>query len=231
MACTLLWMKLGAFRYFAHKPLMASEFRPPSDKEIDAYGAMFAADVFGFAILNASLLVVQIVLVLYGVSGFFATPKDRRKGRLRFIIISVLMVGMCIIDICFDLWKYFTILYTGGPDGVSYLRALQFLSVVENWRWDQIGNAFIFAAIALGDFSWQVQKWVVVLLFLACLGSIASYIAYIVGGVTSNNGLSNKAILAGSGLNVTMNIMITFLIETIQDLQSSRLREAREPPP
>ncbi|KAH6911867.1 hypothetical protein BKA70DRAFT_865076 [Coprinopsis sp. MPI-PUGE-AT-0042] len=204
---------------------------------------MFAASVFVTSILNSSLLgesgifleqgplpvtthtfysaVVQILLVLYGVSGFFATPKDRRKGRLRFIIISSLMVVMCTIDISFDLCKNFLILYTGGPDGVSYLQALRFLDASENWRWEPIGDALFFAAIAIGDILmlwrclvlWTDRKWVVLLPALACLGSITSKIIYLVGDITTSSlGLRVKVQLTGAVSNVAMNIMITFLI-------------------
>ncbi|KAH6911873.1 hypothetical protein BKA70DRAFT_1423620 [Coprinopsis sp. MPI-PUGE-AT-0042] len=198
---------------------MSSESRPPSDDEMNTYGGMLAASTFGISILNASLLVVQIVLVLYGISGFFATPRERRKGRLRLIIISSLMVVMCTIDISFDSWKYFLILYTGGPDGVSYLQALTSLYESENWRWDPIGDAFLFTATAIGDILMASpisfisdRKWVVVLPSLACIGSIASKIAYLVGIVSSNSDLSNKMLVAGAALHVAMNIMITFLI-------------------
>ncbi|KAH6907533.1 hypothetical protein BKA70DRAFT_1427910 [Coprinopsis sp. MPI-PUGE-AT-0042] len=199
---------------------MASEPLPPSDKEMNTYGGMFAASTFGIAILSSSLLVVQIVLVLYGALGFFATPKARRKGRRCFIIISSLMLVMCAIDIGFDLWKAFLLLYTGGPTGISYLDALGTLAESENWRWAPIGDAFFTAAIALGDFLmlwrclvlWADKKWVVLFPFLACLGSIALNITYLVGEATSDGDLRTKSQLSSAVLNVTMNIMITFLI-------------------
>ncbi|KAH6907538.1 hypothetical protein BKA70DRAFT_1104436 [Coprinopsis sp. MPI-PUGE-AT-0042] len=197
---------------------MASESSQPSDKEIDIYGSMLAADNFVNSVLGASLLVVQIVLVLYGVSGFFATPKDRRKGRLRFIVISALMVMLCAVDICLDLWVNFLLLYNGGPDGVSYLQAYSIL--IENWRWWAVGKTFFFAAIALGEFLmasplwrclvlWMDRKWVVLFPFFACLGAIGESL---VGDVTFNIGLRNQVMLAGAVLRVAGNIMITFLI-------------------
>ncbi|KAH6906402.1 hypothetical protein BKA70DRAFT_407626 [Coprinopsis sp. MPI-PUGE-AT-0042] len=198
---------------------------------------MFAASIFVYSVLNVALLVVQIVLVLYGVSGFISTPKERRKGRLRFIIISSLMLVMCTIDVSFDLWEHFLFLYTGGPDGASYLRVINILDKSENWRWEPIGDAFFFTAIALGDILmlwrclilWTDRKWAVLFPFLACLGSIgeftflficraccyiysASDIAYIVGDIASDVALRNKVQLAGAGLHVAMNIMVTFLI-------------------
>ncbi|KAH6907531.1 hypothetical protein BKA70DRAFT_1489596 [Coprinopsis sp. MPI-PUGE-AT-0042] len=213
---------------------MASKSLPPSEKEMNTYGGMFAASTFVTSVLGASLLVVQIVVVLYGVSGFLATPKDRRKGRLRFIIISLLMLAMCAIDIGFDLWKGFLILYTGGPDGVSYLRALNIL--YENWLWDAIGDTFLLAGIGLGDalmasklwrclVLWTDRKWVVLFPSLACIGSIASTITYLVGITSSNSGLRNKTELAGAVLNITMNIMITFLI--VLRMMRARSRAAK----
>ncbi|KAH6907522.1 hypothetical protein BKA70DRAFT_1563034 [Coprinopsis sp. MPI-PUGE-AT-0042] len=176
---------------------MASESRPPSDNEINAFGSMLAADIFSSSVLGASLLVVQIVLVLYGVSGFFATPKERRKGRIRFVIISALMVIMSAVDISFDLWDYFLVLYTGGPDGKSYLLALRGLREKSLWR-----------CLVL----WADKKWVVMFPFLACLGSIASNITFMVGSIASEIDLANNMQLAGAILNVTMNIMVTSLI-------------------
>ncbi|KAH6907505.1 hypothetical protein BKA70DRAFT_1563018 [Coprinopsis sp. MPI-PUGE-AT-0042] len=220
---------------------MASESLPPSDQEMNTYGGMLAASIFGTSVLSASLLVVQIVLVLYGFSGFLATPEERRKGRLRFIIISSLMVVFCTIDIIFDLWKNFLILFTGGPEGVSYLKAFGVLDITENWRWDPIGDAFFFTAIAFGDILmlwrcsilWSDKRWVVLFPFLACLGSIASNITSIVADIVSDDGLSNKVLISGAVSNVAMNIMITSLI--VFRVLQARYRTAkafpnREPP-
>ncbi|KAH6907534.1 hypothetical protein BKA70DRAFT_1104553 [Coprinopsis sp. MPI-PUGE-AT-0042] len=193
---------------------MASESRTPSDKEMNTYGSMFAASTFGRGVLSTALLVVQIVLVLYGVSCFLNTPKDRRKGRLRFVIISSLIMVMWTINISFDLWEDFLILYTGGPDGLSYLQALRTLAANENLRWEPIGDAFFCAAIALGDILmasplwrclilWTDRKWVVLFPSLACLGSIGEFMLLFVCRALQ---------LAGAILHVAMNIMITFLI-------------------
>ncbi|KAH6907541.1 hypothetical protein BKA70DRAFT_1563044 [Coprinopsis sp. MPI-PUGE-AT-0042] len=210
---------------------MASESHPPSDKEMNTYGAMFAASTFGISILSGGLLVVQIVLVLYGLSGFFTTPKDRRKGRLRFIIISAVMLVMSAIDISFDLWKFFLFLYTGGPDGVSYLRAI--VAIDENYRWEPIGDAFFLAAVALGDILmlwrclilWTERKWVVLFPSLVCVCSIATRITYLVGDVTSAVGIRAKVLLAGDILHVAMNITITFLI--VLRVMGARSRAAK----
>ncbi|KAH6911832.1 hypothetical protein BKA70DRAFT_1185488 [Coprinopsis sp. MPI-PUGE-AT-0042] len=197
---------------------MASDYRPPSDKEMNSYGGMYAADIFVGSVLDASLLAVQIILVLYGVSGFFATPKDRRKGRLRFIIISALILVMCTIDISFDLWEGFIILYNGGPDGVSYLRGLGIED--KDWPWGAVGDALFFTAIALGDILmlwrclvlWTDKKWVVLFPSLACLGSITSNIITLVGSVNSDVRLQSKVYLARAVTHVVMNLMVTFLI-------------------
>ncbi|KAH6907551.1 hypothetical protein BKA70DRAFT_358608 [Coprinopsis sp. MPI-PUGE-AT-0042] len=212
---------------------MTSEFRPPSDKEVDTYGSMLAVSIFGVSELSTSLFVVQIVLVLYGLSGFLVTPKDRRKGRLRFIIISALMLVMCAIDIGFDVWRSFLLMYTGGPDGESYLRVSSVLSArYENWN-RPIGDAFFFAAVALGDFLmlwrclilWTDKRWVVLFPSLACVGSIASNIAYLASEAASNTGLKSQMQLAGAVLNVAMNIMITFLI--VFRVMRARFRTAK----
>ncbi|KAH6907523.1 hypothetical protein BKA70DRAFT_1283251 [Coprinopsis sp. MPI-PUGE-AT-0042] len=195
-----------------------SEFHPHSDKEMNTYGGMLAASIFGNTVLSTSLLVIQMVLVLYGVSRFFASPKDRRKGRLRFIIISCLMLAMCAIDRVFDSWNDFLVLYTGGPDGISYLQAYGALGV--DWRWQPIGDAFLSAAIVLGEILmlwrclvlWTDRKWVVLFPFLVFLGSTTSDIAYIVGNITANVGLRSTVALTAAILRVALNIMITFLI-------------------
>ncbi|KAH6911863.1 hypothetical protein BKA70DRAFT_1185512 [Coprinopsis sp. MPI-PUGE-AT-0042] len=199
---------------------MASESRPPSEKELNTYGAMFAASTFGISILSASLLVFQIVLVLYGISGFFATPKDRRRRRLRFIIISAVMLVMCAIDTGLDLRREFRYLYTGGPDGVSYLQAMRIVYANDSRLWDSIGDAFLYVAIAVGDvlmlwrclILWTDRKWVVLFPSLICLGSIGSNIACLVGVASFDDNIGYKGLLAGAGLNVILNVMITFLI-------------------
>ncbi|KAH6907536.1 hypothetical protein BKA70DRAFT_1563040 [Coprinopsis sp. MPI-PUGE-AT-0042] len=198
---------------------MASESNPPSDKEMNTYGFMYAATTFGLSILSTALFVVHIVLVLYGVSGFFSTPKERRKGRLRFIIISCLMMVMCAIDIvASDLWEYFLILYAGGPDGLSYLQTMS--DQRENWLWVTIGDILFTTAIVLGDILmlwrclvlWTDRKWVVIFPSLVCLGSITSNITWIVSDVTSDVDLRSNTLLTSYILRVAMNVMITFLI-------------------
>jgi hypothetical protein len=141
----------------------------PSEAEREAFGITISTAKFWVTILGSALLctvlsssstqgfpltsspaATQMFMVLYGLSVFLVTPKDQRKGRVRFIIISWIILLTSGVDTMIDIWQNSRILLTGGPTGVSYLRAIpaQFLrSQVTSIT----GDALICVAIITGD--------------------------------------------------------------------------------
>jgi hypothetical protein len=96
-------------------------------------------------------------MVVYGLSVFIGTPKDQRKGRLRFIIISWIILLASGTDVMIDLWFISRVLLTGGPTGISYLKALpaQYIAVQKPTI---ASDALLCFAIAVGDIL-MVGKW------------------------------------------------------------------------
>jgi hypothetical protein len=91
-------------------------------------------------------------LVLYGLSAYLATPIDKRKGRLRFVVISCVILATSTIDTLTDVRACFRVLYNGGPTGQLYAQAYDNVYV---WDKDQnariAGNAMLCITIAVGD--------------------------------------------------------------------------------
>jgi hypothetical protein len=89
-------------------------------------------------------------MVLYGVSIFLGTPKDARKGRLRFIVISCFILVTSSIDGAFDMWRAFRVLFAGGQNGGKYAPAYQ-----QDWiTYSHIivaGDSLLAVAITVGD--------------------------------------------------------------------------------
>ncbi|KAH6911540.1 hypothetical protein BKA70DRAFT_1185223 [Coprinopsis sp. MPI-PUGE-AT-0042] len=192
----------------------------PSQAEWDAYGGLLAASEFAGAALGVGLVAIQIFMVLYGLSAYIATPINRRKGRLRFVVISWVILTTSAIDTFTDVRNCFRVLYTGGPTGQSYTQAYDNVYV---WDEDQrariAGNVMLCITIAVGDalmlwrcfILWKDRKWVVVIPTITCIGAVVLY-----GVAIPPDGYVNRprvrAIIASASLGVATNIMVTSLI-------------------
>ncbi|KAH6907433.1 hypothetical protein BKA70DRAFT_356299 [Coprinopsis sp. MPI-PUGE-AT-0042] len=193
----------------------------PTELEKVTYRRILASSIFGSSILSGAQIAVQLFMVLYGVSVFLGTPKDARKGRLRFIIISCIILVTSSIDSIFDMWRTFRVLFAGGLAGGAYSTAYR-----EDWiSYSHVivaGDSMLAIAIAVGDILmlwrclvlWKDKKWVVVLPSLACLGSIVCYVLYLLPERTTLGPVVDalKASVASSSLSVATNVMITILI-------------------
>ncbi|KAH6912285.1 hypothetical protein BKA70DRAFT_1184900 [Coprinopsis sp. MPI-PUGE-AT-0042] len=194
----------------------------PSVDEKDTFGTMVAASYFGEAILNSALYGIQFFMVLSILSSFFNRSKEGRKGHLRYVVISCVILVTFSVDTVLGIWKVFRILFAGGPSPQSYLPAL--FKVNEKGRVLNIaGDAMLVVTITVSDvvmiwrclILWNHKKWVVLLPFLTFVGTIVSHIAYLVFTSTTDVArqiFTVKAMIAAASLSVAMNIMVTFLI-------------------
>ncbi|KAH6912347.1 hypothetical protein BKA70DRAFT_1184942 [Coprinopsis sp. MPI-PUGE-AT-0042] len=207
----------------------------PSDEEMNLYGGMLATSQFAGAMLGGALLAVQIFMVIYGLSVFLSTPKEQRKGRLRFIVISWVILVTFSVDTLLDISTVFRILFTGGPTGISYLEADELV-----WQADKklgvIGDSFLTVAVTLGDILmlwrcvvlWNDKKWVVALPALTCIGDIVCQIIYLIPdkfAAVEGPIDATKVSVALISLSVALNIMVTCLI--LLKLISTRLSMAK----
>lgn len=195
----------------------------PSEHDLNAFGDMMAASAFGGPALGLTLLGMQIFMVFYGISSFLSTPKRKRQGRLRFVIISCTILITSSISIALDAWGGYRVLYRGGPDGKSYIQ-----SNTEIWGTSQvstlIGDAAGWVTIVQGDalmlwrcfVLWRHRKWLVLLPFFAFLsGTVSIIISLLPIASWQRNYLSPervKPIVAGISMSVAANIMVTTLI-------------------
>ncbi|KAH6913692.1 hypothetical protein BKA70DRAFT_1263739 [Coprinopsis sp. MPI-PUGE-AT-0042] len=160
-----------------------------------------------------------------GVSTYLRLPKQRRRGYLRFLIFSGVILVASSINLILDVWGVFDSLFKAGPGGRSY---------IETFRKDAydrssslnvkiIGGVMGDATLAAGDILllwrcfilWSSTKWVTLLPCLACVGSIvARMICLILMSTTKYlvEGPAALASIAGESLSVSMKVMVTGLI-------------------
>lgn len=198
----------------------------PKESERDAYGTMAAQSHFTNAILGSAFLAVQWFIVLSGLSTFLQMPKDLRRGRLRFILISWFILITSSTDTILDIRDVFHHLYAGGPTGTAYMRALK-ANRMGSLATGVLSDAMLVACIAAGDILmlwrcwilWAERKWLICIPTLTCIGSIVCQVLYLVWmviGTTqpseNTNRLMSKGIMSAVSLSVAMNVMVTVLI-------------------
>lgn len=181
-----------------------------------------AASDYGGSVLGGTLLGFQWLLVLKGISAFLSMPKEGRKGRLVFILISLLILATSTIDVVLDIWEVFHVMRLGGSTGLEYITSNAGDKVWLENGWLVVGDAMLCITIAAGDtlmlwrcfVLWQHKKWVMILPALATIGAIVANPLWI-AAVTIEDGGGidyNKAIIAAASLSVGANIIVTCLI-------------------
>ncbi|KAH6883690.1 hypothetical protein BKA70DRAFT_1575473 [Coprinopsis sp. MPI-PUGE-AT-0042] len=192
-------------------------------KESKEYMDIIAASQFGTAILGSALLALQIFLVLYCLANFLRLPKEKRKGRRRFIVISVFILLTSSIDAIFDIWATFRILYGGGNGDKSYLEAwVDDLAVGAHRRLNLVGDLMLTTTIVASNVLmlwrclvlWSHRQWVVIFPSLTCAGSVVCYAIHLVaqkGNNITERG-TEKTLIASASLNLAFNLLITLLI-------------------
>ncbi|KAG2003799.1 hypothetical protein CC2G_004373 [Coprinopsis cinerea AmutBmut pab1-1] len=166
---------------------------------------------------------IQLLMCTYGLSAFLATPLERRKGRLPYMILSFVIFILFVTITGFDLPKNCQILYRSEP-GASYYnersRAIRGAMATAS-------QALINAFVALGDALllyrcyaiWNDTLWVLVLPTLVFLSYIALALTNVARSAMGISGSSESQILisqqvqiAYTCLTVALNIITTSLI-------------------
>ncbi|KAH6904087.1 hypothetical protein BKA70DRAFT_548570 [Coprinopsis sp. MPI-PUGE-AT-0042] len=193
----------------------------PSEEELESYGMALAKSCLVNGILGSVLLASQIYMVLYGLFAFCGTPKIKRAGRLRFVIISVVIAIASCIDMGMDIGAELGVVLAGGPTGISYRDA--YANYIGSKK-DYIlsGDLLLIVAIVVGDslmlwrcsVLWTEKRWVLLFPYLAFFGSIASNITYLALLQVKRFPLQVqiRALVVSVSLSVSMNIMVTSLI-------------------
>ncbi|KAH6902143.1 hypothetical protein BKA70DRAFT_1157439 [Coprinopsis sp. MPI-PUGE-AT-0042] len=191
-----------------------------SNEDLNTAGRTYAASQFASTALGIALLAVQAFMVLYGLSAFLGTPKAERKGRLRFIIISWIILLTSSVDTIIDLSAAYRVLYSGGPTGKSYMEVLIKEANESPGAVTGIASdAMLLVCIAVGDvlmlwrcfILWKERKWIVALPILTCIGTIVSY-SVSLASRRSNTRSIYKAVIASTSLSVATNLLVTCLI-------------------
>ncbi|KAH6912274.1 hypothetical protein BKA70DRAFT_1398244 [Coprinopsis sp. MPI-PUGE-AT-0042] len=189
----------------------------PSMGEENAYGTMLASSVFGNSILSCALFGIQFFMCLSSLSAYLRRSEESRKGHFRYILIGGVILVTFSIDLVFDIWQLFRVLFTGGPEPSSY-SLVYIQDEVTNIAVIIAGDAMLGVTIAVGDILmlrrclilWSHQKWVVLLPSLTCIGAIVSYITYLV--LSQDTDKQSRAVVASVSLSVATNVMVTLLI-------------------
>ncbi|KAH6912271.1 hypothetical protein BKA70DRAFT_1535616 [Coprinopsis sp. MPI-PUGE-AT-0042] len=189
----------------------------PSLGEENAYGTMLASSVFGTTILSSVLYGIQFFMILSSLSTYLRRSEEARKGHFRYIVIGGVILVTFSIDLAFDIWQTFRILFTGGPHPSSYI-PVYIQDEAANMPVIIAGDAMLGITIAIGDILmlwrcfilWSHQKWVVLLPLLTCIGAIASHMSYLI--LIGDLDIASRAIVASVSLSVATNVMVTLLI-------------------
>ncbi|KAH6907427.1 hypothetical protein BKA70DRAFT_1104685 [Coprinopsis sp. MPI-PUGE-AT-0042] len=191
----------------------------PSTEEIDSYGNSAARSHYAANSLSFIQFGVQLFMVVYGLSLFLETPKSSRKGRGRFILLSIAIILTSAVSTALDARNVFRNLYEGGPTGIEYIAVWRQGYEATNVAAGIAGDTMLVTNIALGDMLllwrcfilWKDRKWVIIIPALTCVVSIIFGVIAIVPG--SRPGLPVGLTPAiSTTLSVAMNVMVTTLI-------------------
>ncbi|KAH6908913.1 hypothetical protein BKA70DRAFT_1103325 [Coprinopsis sp. MPI-PUGE-AT-0042] len=205
----------------------------PSPEVINYYGRTWMKGTFANTNLTFLETGIQLFMCLYGLFTFLGTPKDLRKGRGRFIVLSfAIFVTSTIPTIC-DAVDVSTTLLDSGPNGYDLIQ-LWVAQHEASWK-APFTIAMLYLSIAIGDalmiwrcyVMWQDRKWVTALPILALCGAIAC-------GMSAYNPktdkITNGALITSSVLlSISVNLMVTFLMVLRLVKARSRMEKALNP--
>jgi hypothetical protein len=188
-------------------------------EEVNRYGAVLAKSIYSSVTISILTVGIQLFMCFYGLSVFLHTPKQHRKGRARFTIISfmiwILYTFMTGLEVSTD----FEVLFNSEGNGISYLNWQAALWSNRLW-WLGLHDLSLYLYIALGDglmvwrcyLLWQHGKWrwVTLFPFLTSLGFLVTGICLTFVPVT--NITSRRLIVTYIMLSVGTNIQVTALI-------------------
>ncbi|KAH6912352.1 hypothetical protein BKA70DRAFT_1535766 [Coprinopsis sp. MPI-PUGE-AT-0042] len=185
------------------------------EEKVRSIERLDGATQYATVILMAFLLGAQGFMGIYNLSVFCGMPKEQRKGRLRLILVSCLLLVASCISQPLEFWKSFYSIADRRIEGAQTLQALATSG--------GIAEALHFMTIAIGDsltlwrcfVLWGDRKWVLILPSLTCVSSIVFSIVTFsmeIGGLDLKGLTLGQAMLVFVSLSVATNIMVTSLI-------------------
>ncbi|KAH6908914.1 hypothetical protein BKA70DRAFT_1426793 [Coprinopsis sp. MPI-PUGE-AT-0042] len=188
----------------------------PSPEAIDYYGRTWMASRFATTTLTLLETGISLFMVIYGLITFLETPKDKRKGRGRFIVISCIILITSSITTALDLVAIATTLLNSGPGGRELVRVWTALHE-QTWK-GVVSVTMLYIYIGIGDclmiwrcyVVWHDRKWVVIPPILALCGALGCGLGLSSPETTTivTGALSVSAAL----LTVSVNVMTTALM-------------------
>ncbi|KAH6904102.1 hypothetical protein BKA70DRAFT_1193824 [Coprinopsis sp. MPI-PUGE-AT-0042] len=202
-------------RSFGRTPMTTYQ---PTSAEWDAYGTVFATTRFWSRFIAVALWGIQLFMAISGVSTFWKLPKDRRKGHLRLLAFSGVILATNSTNLFIDTWIVFNNLLHSGPEGRRYIEAFyNDLGDAKLSRLSTVATITGYATLSVGDvlllwrcsIMWSSRRWVVILPSLACAGSIGERKAV---QLLTEVLLTNNIAITAESLSVSVNVMVTGLI-------------------
>ncbi|KAH6901761.1 hypothetical protein BKA70DRAFT_1229581 [Coprinopsis sp. MPI-PUGE-AT-0042] len=185
--------------------LKMSDPSPERVKQLEFYGKVVSQSNYATTTLTFVAVGISWFMVIYGISTFFETPKEHRKGRAKFLWISFAICVLFSADASRGAWAAYEYLYLSGPNG-----------------WDSPGHSCNGTSLLYRAFViWSHRKWLLIPPAL----TISTHIVIAILSPIQIPSISNKkSSLAVILLNISTNIMITSLI--IARLVQTRQRMA-----
>ncbi|KAH6912351.1 hypothetical protein BKA70DRAFT_1535760 [Coprinopsis sp. MPI-PUGE-AT-0042] len=198
---------------------LMSKYEVKADEErmFERIKQLWGGSRYAGVIFTAVLLGAQVFMVTYSISVFLNTPKEKRTGCLRLVIVSCFILIISLIGQSSEFWVIY-------PDLIDHPTRRRWLEVHgEKGTPGAVADASHFLTIAVGDLLtlwrclvlWSHKKWVLVLPLLTCTGSIVFSIVSVSLGVKALQPINitgNDTRMVLASLSVATNIMVTSLI-------------------
>lgn len=190
-----------------------------SRAEINRFGETLAKSVYSSVTISILTVGIQMFMCFYGLSVFLQTPKERRKGRARFTVISFMIWVFYTFMTGLEASTDFEVLFTSEPNGISYINRHAEMWSGRLW-WLGLHDLSLYFYIALGDglmvwrcyLLWQHRKWrwLTFFPFLTSLAFLISGICLTFVPITT--AMSRRLIVTYIMLSVGTNLQVTALI-------------------
>ncbi|KAJ2936630.1 hypothetical protein H1R20_g455, partial [Candolleomyces eurysporus] len=157
---------------------------------------------------------ILLFMAIYGFSVFLETPKELRKGRTPYIVLSLIITTLAVLSSSLDCaWLFEGLL--GSTSGSGFLANLgkngrswkRFLSVGASMVTVSLGDALLVYRCYV---IWKRTWWIVVLPALTLLASIVTSFFALIREIDAKR--SNTFEAARQLLTVSTNILVTVLI-------------------
>ncbi|EAU92073.1 hypothetical protein CC1G_09594 [Coprinopsis cinerea okayama7 len=194
---------------------------------VDQVALRHAASVYAGNAISMFEGGIQLFMCLYGLVTYLETPKDLKKGRASYIVMSFTILALSLVPTILGLYNQFRGLYYSSG-GLSYISAQE--GILSEWPY-VTGTAFTYAYVVLGDglllyrcyIIWQDFWWVTIvpgMMYLAYIG-IAIYYTTTIPTQQLSVAADARIYLTISLLTVLLNIILTSLL-SIRLLRAQR---------